>query len=91
MSVRSIQDVNDTLLLNGHLRVVKTAEARQLPPAPASPQAVPTETARAQANSSVFMLQMMQPSFDSIYKVGATAVKTSGGIKSISSTHNWGF
>ena len=81
--------LSDKLLENGLLRIQKVAEARQAPPAPASPQAVPTETARAEANASVFMLALMKPTLDGIYVVNAVGVKAGGSIKSISSAQNW--
>src|SRR5262245_16250949 len=58
--------------------------------APASPQAVPVETARAEVNAASLLTGMMAPTPDGIYTIGAVSVKGSNAIKPIAKTENWG-
>jgi hypothetical protein len=71
----------------GISRMRRLTTEKELPPPPASAQA--TETARAQANSSVFMLQLMKPTLDGIFIVSSTGVKVSGPLKAVSSAQSW--
>ncbi|MBI3544295.1 MAG: hypothetical protein HY075_13575 [Deltaproteobacteria bacterium] len=84
----------ESLIQINSIRLNRTIEQNQYPPAPASALASVVETARAEVNQAALLPAMMAATADGLFTVGATTVKIGSTISAVGNSrsfNSWGF